>query len=129
MKDITIFKIDKEIEAIEGDYVEFSSYRPDELIVCNNHSNILYPLDNTFNVECVVPERVVYNTPFNQYEEYLCVDPRDRAKILSLIEQSEINRWKDAKQTVEKLYHEQKELNKKLTQESVFSKLTSLFKR
>ncbi len=85
MREVTIFSIDKKFQCVAGDYMEFNTYNTD-FIHCNNHSDPLVNIDGTFEKRTAPIERVRYRTPFNEYEEYICIDPKEREKIKAIIE-------------------------------------------
>lgn len=104
MREVTIFSVGKEYQCVTGDYMEFNTYS-DDFIHCNNYADPLVSMDATFKRQSAPIERISYRTPFSQHDEFICIDPKDREKILTMVERSEINRLEVSKRGLESMLH------------------------
>lgn len=129
MRDVKIYNISDKIECISGpyrDFLEFVHTNPDDLIHCSEYNEVIQPLSY---IKLTAPiHHIRHRTPCGHIQdEFICIDPKDREKLLMMVEGTELTRLERSVFWLEtKLDKQTKKLNK-LMNANVFIRIKWLF--
>lgn len=123
---IDVYNISSKKEAVKGEYYQVMAFDAPPMVVVPSGE----PAQFMEKVEVLTSriERVSFVDQYqNRTDEYFTIDPRHQKKILMLVEQCEIDRFKKAKKQLEEMYGNEQGRNKRIINASILTRIKWLF--
>ena len=123
---ISVYNIRSTEKAVMGDYYQVHTFNAPPMVVIPSGE----PAQFLEKVEVLTSriERVSFiDDHQNRIDEYFTIDPRVQEKILLLVEQCEIDRYKRTKKQLEEMYGNEQSKNKKIINTGIATRIKWLF--